>query len=95
MIRVRKKDEAHIVLESDDSGILRELSEYFTFFVEGYRFMPSFKSKMWDGKVRLFDMRSHQLPFGLLGRVAEFAKSRNYELIVDSDIKPTLSAIDE
>ena len=36
MINVRKKDEAHLVLESEDSGVLRELSEYFTFFVEGY-----------------------------------------------------------
>ena len=95
MIRVRKKNEAHIVLESDDSGILRELSEYFTFYVEGYKFMPAYRNKMWDGKVRLFDMRSQQLPFGLLGQVAEFAKSRNYELIVDTDIKPTLSATDE
>ena len=77
MIRVRKKNEAHIVLESDDSGILRELSEYFTFYVEGYKFMPAYRNKMWDGKVRLFDMRSQQLPFGLLGQVAEFAKSRN------------------
>jgi len=95
MIRARKKNEAHIVLESDDSGILRELSEYFTFYVEGYKFMPAYRNKMWDGKVRLFDMRSHQLPFGLLGKVAEFAKDRNYELIVDSDIRPTLSATDE
>lgn len=95
MIRVRKKNEAHIVLESDDSGILRELSEYFTFYVEGYKFMPAYRNKMWDGKVRLFDMRSQQLPFGLLGQVAEFAKARNYELIVDPDIKPTLSATDE
>jgi superfamily II DNA or RNA helicase len=94
MIRIRKKNEAHIVIESDDSGILRELSEYFTFYVEGYKFMPAYKSKMWDGKVRLFDMRSQQLPFGLLGKVAEFAGSRKYELDVDSEIRPTLSATD-
>jgi superfamily II DNA or RNA helicase len=95
MLNIRKKDEAKIVIESNDSGILRELSEYFTFYVEGYKFMPAYRNKMWDGKVRLFDMRSHQLPFGLLGKVAEFASARKYELTVDSDIRPTLSATDK
>jgi len=95
MINIRKKDEAHLVIESEDSGVLRELSEYFTFFVEGYKFMPAYRNKMWDGKLRLFDMRSQQIPFGLLGKVDEFARARKYETIVDPTIKPTLSATDE
>ncbi len=34
MINASKKDEAKVVLQSDDSGILRELSEYFTFYAD-------------------------------------------------------------
>ena len=48
MIKARKRDEAKVILESQDSGILMELSEYFTFYAEGYRFMPAYRNKMWD-----------------------------------------------
>jgi len=95
MIRIRKKNEAQLVVESEDSGILREMSEYFTFFVDGYKFIPAYRNKLWDGKIRLYDMRTKQISFGLLGKIAEFAKARGYELNIDSDIKPTLSATDE
>ena len=87
MINARKKDEAKVILESDDSGILMELSEYFTFYAEGYRFMPAYRNKMWDGKIRLFDLRSQTLPYGLLKRVAEFCYERGYELNTDHTLK--------
>ena len=87
MIKARKKDEAKVILESDDSGILMELSEYFTFYAEGYRFMPAYRNKMWDGKIRLFDLRSQTIPYGLLKRVAEFCYERGYELKIDPTLK--------
>ena len=87
MIKARKKDEAKVILESEDSGILMELSEYFTFYAEGYRFMPAYRNKMWDGKIRLFDLRSQTIPYGLLKRVAEFCYERGYELKIDPTLK--------
>lgn len=87
MIKARKKDEAKVILESSDSGVLMELSEYFTFYAEGYRFMPAYRNKMWDGKIRLFDLRSQTLPYGLLKRVAEFCYERGYELEIDATLK--------
>ena len=71
---------------SDDSGSLMDLSEHFTFFAEGYKFMPSFRNKMWDGKIRLFDQRTCTLPYGLLGEVIEFAKKRGYSYEIDSSL---------
>ena len=64
-----------------------ELSEYFTFYAEGYRFMPAYRNKMWDGKIRLFDLRSQTIPYGLLKRVSEFCYERGYELEVDYSLK--------
>ena len=46
--------------------------------------MPSYKNKMWDGKIRLFNLRNQSLPFGLLQNVAEFAESRGYELALNT-----------
>jgi len=87
MITARKKDETKVVLSCDDRGILMELSEYFTFYVEGYKFMPAYRNKMWDGKLRLLDMRAQTIPYGLLKRVAEFCQERGYELRYDESLK--------
>ncbi len=67
-----------------------ELSEHFTFYVEGYKFMPTFRNKMWDGKCRLFNLRSHTLPYGLIGEVAKFAKERNYNIEYDDSLRTNL-----
>ena len=86
MLHVSKKDESKVILRSDDSGILMEISEYFTFYVEGYKFMPAYRNKFWDGKIRLYDSRSQTLPFGLLARVAEFCQERGYKLECDDSL---------
>ena len=57
-----------------------ELSEFFTFYVPGYKFVPSYRNKLWDGKIRLYDTRNYTLPSGLLYHVEKFAESRNYTI---------------
>ena len=54
--------------------------EYFTFFIPGYKFMPSFKNKMWDGKIRLYNLRSKELYIGLLDHLLRFTKERQYKI---------------
>ena len=87
MITARKKDEAKVHLSCDDSGILMEIGEYFTFYADGYKWMPAFRNKLWDGKIRLFDSRSQTIPFGLMQRVAEFCQERGYKLVYDKSMK--------
>lgn len=94
MIKAFKKDESKVLLRCDDSGILMELSEYFTFYAEGYKFMPAYRNKMWDGKIRLYDSRSQTIPYGLLKRVAEFCYERGYELEVDDSLKQVVEEKD-
>ena len=52
-IRVRKKDEVHLIVDCDPS-LRQELSEHFTFEVPGAKFNPLYRNRMWDGKIRLF-----------------------------------------
>lgn len=87
MITARKKDESKVFLSCDDRGVLMELGEYFTFYAEGYKFMPAFRNKLWDGKIRLYDSRSQTIPYGLMKRVAEFCYERGYELNYDDSLK--------
>ena len=77
-----KVDEAYLRVESDDRGIMMELSEFFTFFVPGYKFMPAFKNKMWDGKLRLLDLRTNKIYSGLQKYIEQFCTERNYSIQV-------------
>lgn len=72
-----------------DAGIAQEISDYFTFFVPGYKFMPKFKNKLWDGKIRLFNPFTCLLYGGLLPRLAKFAKDREYHLNIPKQFHDT------
>jgi len=79
-IVISKNDEVDIIIQPSDSGIIMELSEFFTFYVPGYKFVPSYRNKMWDGKIRLYNTRNYTLPSGLLYHVEQFAESRGYKI---------------
>ena len=76
-ITLQTKDAAFLYVDCDDKGIIQELAEYFTFFVPGYKFMPQFRNKMWDGKVRLLNLRDQSIYSGLYKYIAAFAAERN------------------
>ena len=80
-IDILPKDEVHVKIECD-RGLAQELSDYFTFEVPGAKFMPSYKNRMWDGKIRLFNTASHTLYKGLVTRVKKFCQDRDYECVV-------------
>ena len=76
-IIISKKNEVYIKLECDPH-ILYELQEYFTFYVEGAKFMPQMRSKYWDGKIRLLSTHTGEIYVGLLDKVVEKIKLHNY-----------------
>lgn len=82
---VSKKNEAFVQITCDDA-VSQELSEYFAFFVPGYKFQPLFKSGVWDGRVRLFDRRYATLPFGLCAHLQKFATDRQYAILYDDAV---------
>jgi reverse gyrase len=85
---LHKKNEAYIQFECD-RGIAQELSDYFTFFVPGHQFTPAYKSRIWDGKIRLADLRSFTIYHGLVPYIEIFCKERDYTLEIDSDVNST------
>jgi len=78
-ISIKKKNEVHLLIDSDAS-IAQELNDHFSFDVPGAKFHPLYKSRMWDGKVRLFSMFTKELYIGLLDYVKKFAEEREYTL---------------
>lgn len=76
-ITIQKRNEVYLQLECEPH-IKYELSEYFTFEVPDAKFMPQFKSRMWDGKIRLFSPSNGELYIGLLSYLMEWAEEREY-----------------
>lgn len=63
--------------------ILKELSEYFTFFVPGHQFSPAFRNKIWDGKIRLVNIHNKSIYLGLLNYIENFCDERGYTIEYD------------
>ena len=61
-----------------EPGFAIELSEYFSFFVPGYKFMPAYKNKVWDGKIKLFNRINGELNAGLFYYLIKFCSERGY-----------------
>jgi superfamily II DNA or RNA helicase len=85
-ILLEKQNEVFMRVDCSDAGVLMELSEYFTFKVPGAEFMPTFRNKMWDGKIRLFNMWTNQLYIGLMHHLEEFCRTRGYELVGQTSV---------
>ena len=76
-ITITKRNEVYLQVDCEPH-IKYELSEYFTFEVPDAKFMPQFKNRMWDGKIRLFSPANGQLYIGLLNYLIEWAEEREY-----------------
>lgn len=85
---LHKLNEAFIQFECEKS-VAQELQDYFTFYVPGYQFMPAYKNKLWDGRIRLTDLRSHTIYHGLVPYIKKFCEERNYTIEIDSRISIT------
>ena len=69
-----------------DDGLARDLFDFFSFTVPNAKFMPSVKNRYWDGKVRLFSIKTHKIYIGLLPYVDEFCRERGYDIVGINDI---------
>ena len=74
---IEKKNEVHLKLNCE-SHILHELQPYFTFEVETAKFMSQYRSRHWDGKIRLLSTHTGEIYVGLLDKVIEKLKLHNY-----------------
>jgi len=82
---ISKKNEAFIHVQCERS-LAQELSDYFTFFVPGYQFTPAYRNRLWDGKIRLLDMRTNLMYYGLIPYIEKFCSERNYSIYFDSSV---------
>ena len=78
-IKIRKKNEVYLTVTAEPY-IQQELSDYFTFEVPGAKFMPQYRSKYWDGKIRLYSPHNGEINVGLLDKITSWARKSNYTI---------------
>lgn len=78
-IIIHYRNELKAFLECEPS-ISYELSEEFSFFVKGYKFMPAYKAGRWDGKIRLYNIRDRLFYIGLLKNLIEWCRDNGYTI---------------
>ena len=84
-IIVKKDNEVNIRIDCD-RGIAQEIYDRFSFYVPGYKYMPAYKSRMWDGKIRLFNVNTQRIYKGLIGEVKKFARLKDYTIEIQDDL---------
>jgi superfamily II DNA or RNA helicase len=55
-----------------------ELQDHFTFDVPSAKFMPQYRNKYWDGKIRLFSTATGEIYCGLLDKIVSFCDRHDY-----------------
>ena len=85
-MHISKINEVYLKIEVDPS-LSRELTDYFTFEVPGHRFMPAYRNKIWDGKIRLFSPATGQIYVGLLEHIKEFCEKNEIEYILNEGVE--------
>lgn len=82
---IEKVDEVNVRVRCERS-LAKELSDFFTFKVPGHKYMPAYRSRVWDGTIKLYNMFSQEIYGGLLDYVISFADERDYKYELTLDI---------
>ena len=88
---ISKKNEVYVRVETEPN-IARELSDFFTFEVPGAKFMPTYRKRIWDGKIRLYNMMNGEIYLGLIPYIQEFAKRNDIDIEYKGDVNATQSS---
>ena len=86
-IDVESIDEVRYYVKTE-KALKQELRDYFSFMVPGAQYMPMFKKRLWDGKIRLYDILSSTLPRGLKVYLEKFCKDRGYTINIKESKNP-------
>jgi superfamily II DNA or RNA helicase len=76
-LSISKKNEVYLQVDSDPH-VFYELSDQFTFELPGAKFMPQYRNKYWDGKIRLFNVKNGEIYVGLLDKIQKFCEDHEY-----------------
>ena len=84
---VSKKNEVYLQITNISSSESAELSDFFTFEVPGFKFMPAYRNRIWDGKIRLYSPATGEIYCGLLSYVKDYCKNNNIKYTIAEGVE--------
>ena len=84
-VHLKHVNSVYIRVEAEAS-IIREISDNFTFFADNYKFHPKYRSRMWDGKIRMLNNMTCLIYAGLAKKIKKFCDARDYTLTFDNEL---------
>jgi superfamily II DNA or RNA helicase len=94
LVKIEKFNEVHMKVTADPD-VRQELMNYFSFRPPVYQFVPSYKNKVWDGYVRLYNPMRPLLYAGLVEYVKKFCEDRGYDLEIPEEMTPRTDVPDD
>ena len=91
---ITNANESYIKVQCDEA-VAWELRDAFSFRPPGFQFVPSYKQKLWDGYLRLFNPMSRQMYRGLAPQVMAWATKRGYTYSYDDEDLDTSFSVEE
>ena len=81
-MRISKKNEVYLKITDIEPSLAAEVNDFFTFEVPGFKYMPAYRNKTWDGKIRLYNIVTGEIYMGLLPYIEEYLQNNGelYEL---------------
>jgi len=92
---VSKKNEVYLILSDLSASEKQELSDFFTFEVPGAKFMPTYRNRIWDGKIRLFSPATGEIYVGLLPHLKKFCDSNRISYILEEGVEDERNVVRE
>jgi len=86
-MRISKKNEVYLILDDMEDSTRQELTSFFEFEVPGFKFMPMYRNRMWDGKIRLFSPATGEIYVGLLQYIRGFCKKNGIDYILEEGVE--------
>ena len=88
-MHISKKNEVYLILSDLEPHESSELSSFFQFEVPGFKFIPTVRKRIWDGRIRLFSPLTKQIYVGLLPHLKKFLEKLQIKYTIEDGIENT------
>lgn len=80
-VYVKKINESNMMFDSDEQGVIYEISEAFSFFAPGYKYDRRYRNSIWDGRIHLANAKTRLMPLGLIDELKRFCEHYEYDFV--------------
>ena len=84
---ISKKNEVYLKIIDIEPSLAAQVNDFFTFEVPGFKYMPAYRNKMWDGKIRLYNVVTGEIYMGLFPYIEEYLQNNGEDYELDDGLR--------